>query len=415
MGVKNKSLSHQICINTEYAEYRPEPYSRGGIYARGLIEMDRFCYEMRHLSSCAARDCLASQDGDDVGWTIAKTLDDNETPVNEKTMAVLMNLVKKKFQGKLIVGGKTLSLAIKQSLTFGDSFFELGIDREVDGKYGIVKTHYLPCWEMHRIENEYGDLECYEQRRSFGDNDPIKFLPPSIVQFSNERKDGYGRSLWEQSLVMGYWDEFKKAWGNQIIAAKDMAVSPTIFTFPDFMTQMAKDNYVSDLQSQSADGVIPYFFMDNGVTVEKLINNAPNLNQLLSHLTEVRLRLIPAGFPVWYIPGLQTVGAKEISNQPALIYSRMRNDWCGLLAEGIKQICDIELILKLGYDHFREKGEYRIVFPKWIVDPQTEMVAEANREGISDYDEDVEPPKTENEKNGKAKGKLTKELLSLYY
>jgi hypothetical protein len=58
-------------------------------------------------------------------------------------------------------------------------------------------------------------------------------------------------------------------------------------------------------------------------------------------------------------------GGKDIAGQPALAYKRMRNDFCACLSEGIRQVIDIEIVLRLGYDKWKKDGKYRIIFPKW--------------------------------------------------
>ncbi|MBC7823956.1 MAG: hypothetical protein H7126_08755, partial [Candidatus Parcubacteria bacterium] len=108
---------------------------------------------------------------------------------------------------------------------------------------------------------------------------------------------------------------------------------------------------------------------------------------LIDNVQLYRTRLIPPGFPVWMFPGLDTTGAADIAGQPAKAYARLRNDLCGTIAEGIRQIIDIELVLKLGWDEFQRTGQYRIVFPRFYVEYQGTTVLEgdeSNETGIED-------------------------------
>ena len=56
--------------------------------SRELIELNQWCYEVIHALDMAASDTFASDDGDDQGWIIAKTLDDEKTPVNPEVFTI---------------------------------------------------------------------------------------------------------------------------------------------------------------------------------------------------------------------------------------------------------------------------------------------------------------------------------------
>lgn len=366
---------------------------RDPLLARESIELLQYCYEARHCLSCAADDAFASSDGDDIGWTIADTLDDNETKIHPDTKAILLDLIQRQqSHEKLVIGGTRLKKALRSTLGYGDCFLELGFERD-GSTYCVAKTLYLPTWEIFRCESDTGVLERFEQRRtlSMSTSPDYQFFPFQIVHFKHEEKVLYGESIFAQSLDA--WAKLKDAIADLAAASRDVGQNPNVHTLSEGVTQDQLKEYRFNHENELADGTITNYYLASPETISKVANINPDLKPLIDNVLQWRYRIIPPGFPVWFFPGLDTTGAREISEQPAKKYARCRNSWCGTLSGGIRQTGNTELILRKGYDWFRQNGRYRIAFPIWKVS-DTGMSDESNATGISDIEQQ------KNNKNG---------------
>ncbi len=369
-------------------------------YARELIEMVEYCYEVRHTLSVAADDTFASSDGDDQGFTIADTLDDNETLVNPEIYAIALDLIERQeSHEKKVIGGDTLKKAIRWALAYGDCFLEVSIEKEGIGRndYGVARSLYLPTWEMFRTEDDQGYLEGFEQRRRLSQSDPdYTFFPFQIVHFRHEPRFLYGDSLFKQSIDS--WGNLKEATANLADAARDLGINPNLHIMPEGASVAYVQDYKQHHEQESLRGMVSNYYLYSGQDVRKLANINANLTPLIESLLQWRYRMIPAGFPVWMFPGLQTVGAREISQEPSKLYSRKRHTNCQLLTKGIKQLIDTEIILKKGYAWWRENSKYRIIWSKWSLDGMIKEDGddESDATGIADLEQD------NGRKNGKA-------------
>jgi hypothetical protein len=327
--------------------------------ARELIEIKEFSYEASHAVRYASRDVFSSNDGDDIGWTVAQTLDDNKTPIDPVIYETIIDLVYRRCNGEWVIGGNFLKLAIKRMLFYGDAFLEIAIDNPKDG---IVQSRFLPTWQISRITDDNGNLTGYKQKQWVNDNE-INFLPSQIVQFSYEREGDYGCSLFSQSI--GNWANLKQATFNLAKSMRDNAISPFIHIMPEGTDVDYRLQYQQEFNSLANDGIITNLFLDNGTIINRLSGTDTGLDKMINYWLESRKSMIPPGFPLWLFPCFEVSGGKDIAGQPALAYKRMRNDFCACLSEGIRQVIDIEIVLRLGYDKWKKDGKYRIIFPKW--------------------------------------------------
>lgn len=350
----------------------PEIPIREPSLAHQLLEMATYCYEVRHTSSILVNDVFCSSDGDTQGWTIADTLDDNETPVNAELKAIALDLINRhQNHEKMIIGGDELKKALDWTLNYGDCFLEIAIEREGIGRndYGISKSLYLPTWEMFRQESDRGDLLGFEQRRHISSHDPSYFFyPHQIVHFRYEPSRLYGNSLFFQSLQ--YWGKLKEATENLANAARDLGINPNLHILPEGFTQSHLQQYKGNYENTKQGGMITDIYTASGIEIRKMANINPDLTSLINNVLQWRYYMIPPGVPTYLFPGLQAEGGtKELSREPARAYSRYRYKLCQLISKGIKQMIDTEVILKKGLDWYSQNARgYRIIFPQWQID-----------------------------------------------
>lgn len=327
--------------------------------ARALIELCDHCPEVSTAIDILVGDVFSSEGGDEEnGFKIADTLQDNETPVDKNIKKILDALIDR------VIGGMVLEPAVERSLCYGDAFASIGVAKYSEGM-GVARVLFLPTWEMFRIEDDKGILMGFEQRRHIGDKTPIKFHPVQIIHWRYRRKFLYGRSLFKESLTD--WDDLKLGLDDLREGAHTVGINPTVHLMPEGADEKYKEAYRRDYQEKLRRGSITDFFLLNGADVRKLANLNPDLSALLNNALIRRQRIaMRSRVPIWHFPGLMPEAAKEISQQPSLSYSRHINRIRQTLAEGIKQICYIELTLK-GVPI--DKQLFRIVFPKIFTDP----------------------------------------------
>ena len=143
------------------------------------------------------------------------------------------------------------------------------------------------------------------------------------------------------------------------------------------------------------DGTVTALYPDYGIEVNRLGADVPNFEPLIEDKKTIRHSLVPGGFPIWLIPGMDNTGARDISGGPERAYARMINDFRAMLTTGIRQAIDIELYLKLGPDVYQrevvEKG-YTVVWPKIAVlngQGMAQETPETDGEGVQELEGDT--------------------------
>ena len=343
----------------------PESSIRDPNMGKELIEIVNWCYEARHCLGVAVDDVFAAADGDDLGWTISDWQDKQQTiPIHPDTKVILNDLINRKENiDQWVIGGDKLEKALKQALGYGDSFLELGIQK--DGKsYGVSNLMYLPTWEMFRRVSDQGLLEGFDQRRFMSSRKAdAEFDPCQVVHIRHDRQFLYGQSIFQQSMQA--WGNLKQATLSLAQAAVTLGINPTLHILPPETDERERQIYIQSYQNRQLDGIITDLFLWNNTDLKKLQSDFPNLQPLIDTCNYWKFQIIPVGYPVWFFPGLDTTGAQEIAGEPAKKYARMRHSWCAMLSKAIKQVCDTELVLRMGYDWYREFGHYRIEWPLW--------------------------------------------------
>ncbi|MGL5878018.1 MAG: hypothetical protein ACRC2V_09605, partial [Xenococcaceae cyanobacterium] len=255
--------------------------------------------------------------------------------------------------------------------------------------YCVSNSMYLPTWEMFQVSTPQGQVIQYEQRRTLTDKDPDHtFYPWKIIHMSYHSYRKYGRSLWASNESLTTWKNLKAATEALARGAIELGYNPTVHQSASFGNRQTREEYIDNHEQRKAQGIITDIYISNNSEVAKLANVNPDLTPLVNNVLHQRYGMIPAGYPTYYYPGLSqaTSGAKEISNQPALNYSRIRHDNCAFVAKAAKQAINIELVLTLGYDEYLKKmkaGGYRLEFPSWRVTPHQDEVASSKEQVAS--------------------------------
>ena len=328
---------------------------RSTLKARELIEIRENCPEAGVAVAIISDDCFSSVDGDDYGVVVSED-DVNGDRLDSQVYAVAATCLRR------VLPLSTLKKVIDRMVSYGDCFGELAINTR--GERQISALQLLPTWEMFRIEDR-GVLERFEQRRYLHDENSVVFAPAEVVHWRYQHDFLYGRSQWHQSVPD--WVNLKKSIYNYIQAGNDVGVNPTVHIAPPGKDDAWMKNYRSIHQDTLKDGIETHMYMANGGDIRKLANNNPNLSALREQVELFTRRFVGRSrIEAWKL-NIFEVGAKDLSNQPSLAYSRFINGLRGDLSEGIKQILHTELILK-GVPPERWQGLIKLSYPKIHVD-----------------------------------------------
>ena len=129
------------------------------------------------------------------------------------------------------------------------------------------------------------------------------------------------------------------------------------------------------------------YYMAFGGDIKKVSSKDPDFTGLLKTLEFYRQRLIMASnTPSWML-AWEMQGGREISQSPALAYSRFINGCRQAFVDGLKHLCNVELALN-GIS--RERWQYRIIWPRSYISPHEQqenpLADELNHPSIDNLD-----------------------------
>jgi hypothetical protein len=369
---------------------------RRGI-TREIVEAYQYCYEIDHTLTLAVNAVYGSTDGDDQGFTIAPDFNygtaqkPDFTPIDKWVYDCGLDIIRRQsWPGEYVIGGDKLKLALKQWLGYGDTFLEIGLEKDGAG-YTVGRTLFLPTFEMFRKEEDNGYLTGFEQRRYLDDKEAIQFPAWKIIHLRRNQQHLYGKSEWKTSVATGIWAKLKQITHDLAIAANDIGINPNVHMF-DLMNSAGRDAYIASHEANKLNGVVTDLYMLPGADIKKLGSQNPNLQTLIDVYLQWRFKMMLPGWPLYLFPGTMTGSARELSAQPAFQHARLRNEYCNALTQIIRQVIDTEIKLKRGEEFWRKTGQfYRIVWPQWNMSALVGGQAGANDDetsaaGISDLD-----------------------------
>jgi hypothetical protein len=323
-------------------------------------------------------DVFSSEDGDDMGMTIAPTIAD-DIPIDPKLYQIALDCIDRLFRGT------DMWTVVEEFLIYGDSFRSILLDSKMTR---IERIKQLPTWEIFRVEDLNGDLLRFEQRNMISGPAQFEIHPMVCVHWRYRRYYKYGRSVFEEilpdaeALATGYYALDK--------AALAIGVNPNVHIMPQAWNDKQRDGYRLAYEWEKEQGkIVTDFYTSFGGDIKKLGGTwNPDLGALLDNVLQRRARIaMRSRIPPWML-GLPTQGPREIAGQPALAYARFIGTLRIVLAEGVRQIIDLELALN-GFT--AEQMQYRLVFPKIYTNVQAQSANqsiddETDLPGIEDLD-----------------------------
>jgi len=344
--------------------------------ARELLELTEYCPEAAKATQVLVSSAFSSADGDDQGVTLSDTCNDG-TPLDAIVYEIGMAAIAR------VLPLSSLMMATERILSYGDCFAEISIDERANQINGLM---FLPTWEMFRVEMQ-GELQRFDQRRRLYEENPaVSFPPAKIIHWRYRRKNLYGRSLYNEGLED--WGRLKRA-TEALLFASESSIAADLHVMHEDADEAYLEAYKDEQQRMRVDGIITDYYMMPTGKVERLSSN-PDLKALADSVSLWRSRLIMLSGVPPYLLGLPSLGAKEISGQPALEYARHVNSIRACLTEGIVQMLYTQFAL-LGIPEERWRGRLKLTYPKIAVnvfEGKDTALAESNAPGITDTEKD---------------------------
>lgn len=364
-GGYQRSLSVLPLSNRADTEIREFPV-RDVQLAKALIEMRACCPEIETALEIISSDVFSSESGDETGFAI---VEDEDYPF-PNTIALARELQSRVFPGL------TLYRVVDRFLSYGDCFGNLSIDFKARQIAGLM---LLPTWEIFRIEDDYGNLQSFEQRQGSWGREKITLHPVTVVHWRYQQDSLYGRSLFRSSI--GDWENLKMATQDVPQAARDMGVNPNVHTMHPGADENYKTQYRLDHESRRKAGIISDYYLLQGATIGKAgIRWNPDIKALIDNFNTWRNRIgMRSRVPPWLL-GIELNKAREIAGQPALSFAIFIGHVRQVLGEGVRQMINTELALK-GIPP--DQWKYRLQFPRIATNPYEADVSEP---GVEDMD-----------------------------
>jgi hypothetical protein len=366
-------VSSESPFNRRFDQEYVEIPIRDSTRARLLISL-RQIPEIATALDTIVGDVFSSEDGDDTGITIAPTLAD-ETPLDPKLYQIALDCIDR------VLRGTDLWAVVEEFLLYGDSFRSILLDPKLTK---IERIKQLPTWEVFRVEDFNGDVLRFEQRNIISGPPQFEIHPAVCVHWRYRRYFKYGRSIFEECLPDA--EALETAFFALEKAAMAIGVNPNVHIMPQSWNDKQRDAYrlAHDREKQQGK-IVTDFYMTFGGEIKKLGGTwNPDLSALLDNVLQRRARIaMRSRLPSWLL-GLPTQGQRDIAGQPALAYARFIGSIRVVLAEGIRQVIDLELALN-GFTS--DQMKYNLVFPKIYTNTQTQ-----SNQAVTDNQESEDSP-----------------------
>ena len=333
--------------------------------SRSLLEMSVWSYEFSACLRLLAQNTFQNEHGGVESWSLAPN-----TGLDSYTIGLIEDL-RNRYCGKdEILGGEVLEAAVQQIMTGGDSFMELGIERDGTG-YAIAQSLYLPAFSTFVEEDEHGFILEYRQQSNFESSETDRVWKGTdlarILHFKAPGPGRYGTPPGLSQILA--WEDLKDASADLADAARSSAILPNLHIMPEDKGENYKNRYRDEYEETRAMGIVTDLYLRHGAKVEKLAAATPTLKPLLDYNLQRRYQLCIPGCPIFLIPGLglEQGASKELGGQPALAYGRLISTIRSYLAKQIIWAIGVEVTLNKGYDFWkRERPKVRLEWPKFI-------------------------------------------------
>jgi hypothetical protein len=315
---------------------------------------------------------IASKDGDDRGIAVADSIDrKNNIPIDPQIEELVTETIDRLFPERQV------RFIAENLLVNGDDFYAAIVAK--NGKQ-IDRLQQLPCWQTFRREPPGQPVEGFYVRDTRNIDSSVRYDPRNTFHWRFRPIGKYGRALFEyserdaQTLLKRLQDLDR--------AARSMAIDPLVHEMPPCSDEKYRADYKTAYLEEQQRRLITDFYVAPGQKIYRASGgNVPDLSSIASCVEAAQLRLVLASQVPFFLLGLNTKGAKEISGEPTVAFERAIQTFRAELSEEIRRTIELELTLK-GIP--RERQKFRLIYPKITVNPYAIPAESDESDNITD-------------------------------
>jgi hypothetical protein len=308
-----------------------------------------------------AQNVFQHEDGRIESWKIKTTfidpIDGIEKPLPSDKMPhpdiikMSEELADRRCGKRHVLGGERLVDHAFNCFGFGDSWLELSIESDGLGGYAIADSLSLPTWSTFVETDEAGHVLEYRQQSDITPRESDRIWNGyNLAKMLHFKYDDKGRYGWPATFTqIEAWRGYK----STAAALEEAAISsynPLLHIMPPGRDSNYKTAYRAEYEALLEMGLISNLYLEAEATVKRAEAATPTIKPLLDAYDVAKMSLVPAGIPLWLIPGLgssQSASSKEIAGQPALTYARLVSHLRSILAQEIVFAIGLEVTLSV--------------------------------------------------------------------
>lgn len=302
--------------------------------------------------------------GETGSWAIAATRDgkDDGAATHPNVLAVGRDLASRMVGREYLLGGDRLQSLVSNGLFFGDGVAELEFGLDGTGALTITGLTDRPSLQTF-FEREDDEDVCY-----YSDGREIVPVPAwKLLRFSHAKRQGrYGKPLFLPHIDTS-WRPCKATAADLADAIRAAGTAPLIHSLGKDASPEERARYQESVELKRDTQIVTDLFLVGGGSVSRVASDG-SIGQLLDAFMNYRKAMIPAGMPTYLFPWF-TGGdsGKDLAGQPALAYARKIANIRSQVGELVKWAIALEIVLRHGYDFYRQEGQFEITWGKWFV------------------------------------------------
>lgn len=376
-GYPKGIYANTLTSPTAKASLEPNPrFPREPLLGPRLYDLVTHCGDAITALAAAERDVFAAPDGSDqCFWLHDKVKQKSNIPIPKDILALSEDLFNRRDVNKnYVIGGRRLASMLFNVLAYGDAFCEIGLVYNEESKaYEVSRLVDLPTYEMFTITDDSGVVQLFQQKRYLEDTETVDFSTSFIIHISHLKRVLYGRSLFSEQALTA-WENLKVLVSADLPArSRSLSFNPDVFVMPPNFNQQRAAEFEEVWRQKKRAQLDDVVIIPNDASYRRGNEVSTDFEGHLLYYKNLREQIIPGGFPSWYFQGIgEDSSSRDLSGQPSVMYSRMRNYWCVIISDVIRQVLDTEIYFKLGENRLKELyklGGYTIMFPNFIINP----------------------------------------------
>jgi hypothetical protein len=351
-----------------------------------IAEASLWSQELSGSIDYLTSDPFQQMGGQSASWEMSMT--QNGRPDGPKThpdiVAIGNEMKDRMFNRRYVLGGDRLQQSLESALMFGDGFLEMEIAKDGLGSLCISRTLERPSLSTFIGVDDVGEIDHYVLRSADNPNENFAVIPAwKLLHFSRRQGANYYGDPICRAMIDEAWRPLKQVAADLSDAVRAAGVQPLVHEFGADTSETDMENYKTNVNMQRESGIITDLFTMSGMKISQLTGGGSRVGPLVEAFMTYRAMMIVPGVQAWRFPAIagKQDSNKDIANQPALDYARRIAGIRSLMGQQIKWAVSLEIVLKKGYEFYRENGHFEIVWGDWFVTGMEQGMMSGNSQG----------------------------------